>query len=87
MTVNGTEYRLNWQKLVLLLSALAFMGTGLLSGHLDWDQVSAPFGLIIGAALQNGLGGARGHTVAPLVEPVDQRRRADDHPLPPPPPA
>lgn len=68
----------NWQKLSLILAVLAVMTTLLLANVVEWEQVSAPFGLIVGAALQNGIGGAKGHTTAPLVQPAEPRRRATD---------
>lgn len=68
----------NWQKLTLILATLGVMLTLLLTNVVEWEQVSAPFGLIVGAALQNGIGGAKGHTTSPLLAPSDPRRRAAD---------
>lgn len=75
---SATSLIVNWQKLLLIFAVLGSMVALMLTGQVEWVDVSAPFGLIVGAALQNGIGGAKGHQPAPLVQPADPRRRATD---------
>lgn len=68
----------NWQKFALLAIALVGMLALVIFGDIEWADISAPFGLIIGYGTANGIGAARGHSPSPVFAPASTTRRAGD---------
>lgn len=61
----------NWQKFALLIVALVALFGLVVVGRVEWADVSAPVGLIIGYGTANGIGAAKGQTATPLFRPSD----------------
>lgn len=68
----------NWQKFSLLALALCGMLALVVFGEVEWSDVSAPFGLIIGYGTANGIGAAKGESPEPVFRPRNPTRRAGD---------
>lgn len=75
-----TAVAVNWQKFALLAIALIGMLGLVVFGDIEWADISAPFGLIIGYGTANGIGAARGNTPSGVFEPVYRRRAGELHP-------
>lgn len=78
MSEHTPNVAVNWQKFMLLASSLALMAGMVVTGRVEWADVSTPFGLIIGYGTANGIGAAKGQATTPVFRPTHPRRRSTD---------